>query len=415
VNYVLYAILVLLGAALGGQVNRGIYRLAWYRRPIGPWSDPQPEAPPRRWLDRIPVLGWLGLRRESALHGAGFWIRPLLIELALGLGLAWLYWWEVACGALLPRGVRPPWDLTLLHAQYVSHVLLISLMTVATFIDFDEQTIPDAITVPGALLGLLLMAACPTAAPLVAELAGPLAVQAAPLQLTSPLLWPASLDGTAGLGYGLACFAGWWFAVWPRTATLRRGLRKGVQYFFVSMVRYPYWRQRLLLLLLGCGGIVFAWHLPAPHWRSLLTALVGMAFGGGLIWSVRIVGSAALGKEAMGFGDVTLMALIGTFLGWQASLIVFFLAPFVAVVICLAQWLLTRRRDIAFGPYLCGAALVVMLTWSPLWEERAKGVFYLGWLVPGLLAACLTLLGGMLYLWRIIERALFGSADRDQP
>src|SRR5210317_1104185 len=31
-----------------------------------------------------------------------------------------------------------------------------------------------------------------------------------------------------------------------------------------------------------------------------------MAFGGGLIWLVRIIGSRALAKEAMGFGDVTL-------------------------------------------------------------------------------------------------------------
>jgi leader peptidase (prepilin peptidase) / N-methyltransferase len=408
VNLFLYATIFVLGAALGGQLNRGIYRLAWHRRSIGPWSPPPPDAPPRSLGDRVPILGWWGLRREAPLHGAGFWVRPLLLELAAGAGFAALYWWEVTCGALLPRGVRPPFDWGLLHAQYVSHVTLLSLMLMATFIDFDEQTIPDAITVPGTLVGLIGMALCPLAAPPVAALAGPAKIGVAPLLFTSPHAWSSTLDGPSGLGIGLACFAGWGLALWPRTVTFRRGLVKAVQYFFVSMFRDPFWWLQVVLLLAGGAGIAVVWWWSGPHWSSLLSALVGMAFGGGLIWAVRIVGGSALGKEAMGFGDVTLMAMIGVYLGWQAALLVFFLAPFVAVVICLAQWLLTRRRDIAFGPYLCAAALVLILKWSPLWEERAKSVFYLGWLLPELLAGCLVLLGGMLYLWRITERALFG-------
>ena len=70
-----------------------------------------------------------------------------------------------------------------------------------------------------------------------------------------------------------------------------------------------------------------AWRAPQAHWAALLTALVGMAAGGGMIWIVRVIGAATLGREAMGFGDVTLMSMIGAFVGWQGSLIVFFLAP----------------------------------------------------------------------------------------
>jgi hypothetical protein len=113
----------------------------------------------------------------------------------------------------------------------------------------------------------------------------------------------------------------------------------------------------------------------------------------------------------MGFGDVTLMAMIGTYLGWQTALMVFFLAPFVAVFICLVQWMVTRRRDIAFGPYLCVAALILILGWTHVWETRAKQIFEMGWFIPQLVGCCLVLLAGMLSLWRLLERWLFGPPE----
>ena len=130
---------------------------------LGPWSPPPVDAPRRRVLDRVPVLGWWSLARESPWHGTGYWIRPLLIELATGMGFAVLYWGEVEPGAgsrpALP-GVAPP-AMTTLHAQCLSHLILVSLMIVATFIDFDEQTIPDEITVTGTVVGLVLAALLP--------------------------------------------------------------------------------------------------------------------------------------------------------------------------------------------------------------------------------------------------------------
>jgi prepilin signal peptidase PulO-like enzyme (type II secretory pathway) len=231
------------------------------------------------------------------------------------------------------------------------------------------------------------------------------------LLATSPADWPASLDGRQGLMIGLGCFAAWCLAVWPRTVTMRRGLGKAVRYALASMFRFSFWWAFPVILLAGCAGIIAVWSLGGTHWAGLLTSVVGMAFGGGLIWAVRIVGGGALGKEAMGFGDVTLMAMIGAFLGWQSSLMIFFMAPFVAVLICLVQWVLTRRRDIAFGPYLCVSAVILVLYWSPIWERHARRIFELGWLIPQILALCLILLAGMLGLWRWIERVVFGAQD----
>ena len=277
-------------------------------------------------------------------------MRPLLIELAAGVGAALLYWWEVEQAALMPRAVPPPFALSLLLAQYAGHVMLIALMLVATFIDFDEKTIPDAITVPGALLGLVLFTLVPAAAPPVVQVAIRGQWQVAPLLFTAPNPWPEGLDAWPGLALGAACYLGWCLAIWPKTSTLRRGWIKGFRYVLVSMFRLAWWPFYPLLALAGCTGIAAVWLWGGPPWHALLTSLVGLAFGGGLIWAVRIVGGLSLQKEAMGFGDVTLMAMIGVYVGWQACLMIFFLAPFVAVAVSVTQWILTRRRDIPYGP-----------------------------------------------------------------
>ena len=63
-----------------------------------------------------------------------------------------------------------------------------------------------------------------------------------------------------------------------------------------------------------------------------------------------------IAPEAMGFGDVTLMAMIGSFLGWQTSPMVFFLAPLAGLVVGLIQWFAYRDNVIPYGPFLCLAA-----------------------------------------------------------
>lgn len=405
-------IVFVLGAAIGGQLNRGIYRLAWDSRLIGPWSPPHRKAPPRRWYDRLPVIGWYPLRREGHIHGPYFWVRPMLIELAVGAGFAALYGWMVQ-GGLIPgvAGINPVARplVVMYHAVFLSHALLIALMVVATFIDFDEKTIPDAITVPGTLAALVLAAALPMSRlpVVVPTLAGPVLSH---LRLTTPHPWPTWLDGWGGLVSGIACFGAWCFAILPWLWTMRRGWKKALVYFVVSITRHVDTARLAAMALAGSGGIVAVWWHGGAAWESLLSALVGLAFGGGLLWGVRTMGSAALGQEAMGFGDVTLMSMIGAFVGWQPVLVIFFLAPFAALLIAVAQWLLTARKDIAFGPYLCLSTLVLILGWKDIWNGWADGIFALGWYIPQMVGVCLLLMGGGLLAWRTLKERLFGPA-----
>jgi len=414
------AFALLLGLIVGRQLNRGIYSLAWYPRRLGPWSTPPADAPARGVWDRVPLVGWWRLRRESAWHGRGYWVRPLLIELATGLAFAALYWAEVDQRWLWPvgSGVTEP-DAATLHAQYLSHIILISLMIVATFIDFDEQTIPDEITLSGTLAALLLAALLPIAAlPTIYESATGV-TSAHRVVVTSsttdlawraglggPFSWPPRLDGTDGLVLALCGIWAWCAAVLHKTWTLRRGLRKAVQYLVASVVRRRTWPVPVALGAILSLVVLLAWLRGGARWENLLSAIAGMCFGGGLIWGVRIVGSHALRVEAMGFGDVTLMAMIGAFLGWQAAFLVFFCAPFTALVIAATQRIVSGQRQIAFGPYLCFATLIVVVGWDAIWTNWASLMFSLGWFIPVLLPCCLALMGILLWLWRLVRDAV---------
>ncbi len=135
--------------------------------------------------------------------------RSFPIELGTGLAYAAVYRWT------LQGGLSPAFELTAaaLHALYLVEVMLLSLMIVATFIDLDEQTIPDAITVYGTLAALMIAAALPQSRLPILQGGWPAGVrEPGVLQIASPNDWPAELNTGQGLLYGLLCYIGWCYA-----------------------------------------------------------------------------------------------------------------------------------------------------------------------------------------------------------
>lgn len=422
------------GACLGSLVNWAVYTWAWHPRAISPWAPPLADAPRRHWADRLPIVGWLGLRRESSFHGRGFWVRPLLMEAIVGIALAALYWWEIVEFGLvreqLAPGQTPP--LGPIYWQFTAHAILLCWMLAASFVDIDEKIIPDEITVTGTIVGLALAALVPMSLlPIVSErlaqpvvgvtIAGAGGEQAAgpngaplwlePITPVAPAAWQAPQLGGHDwiwLLFALACYWLWCFALAPRIWRGRRGASFALKLITARMWR-EYRRQPLSgIVNFGTAAICVAWVATGASGRTgLLTALVGLVASGGLVWAVRLIGSAALRREAMGFGDVTLMMMVGAFLGWQASLITFFLAPFAGLLVGLAQLVLRRDDVIPYGPFLCLGAATVVVAWAPIWNW-ARQIFLAGPLVLLALVVCLALLGIMLLSWRLVKSALFG-------
>ncbi len=399
-------IVCLLALAAARFINWAIVNWAYFKRPLGPWAVPPTGFPPRQFNDHWPIVGWLNLRRESRALGRWFWLRPMLIELLFPMAIGWYYHFYVSGGALSLGQAARMLVQSQLHYQFCGHFVLFVLMMIATFIDFDEQSIPDYVTIPGTVIGLLGAALAPTWLPF---------HQAAPLSLVElhaniPDTWPISLDGWWGLAIGLVIVAVWGFALLDRRWIGRRGVLKGVKYFFARMFRHAWlWKVVAAVTCLLIVGVTVAWTsmLPAGRWTYLLSSLMGLAFAGGVTWAVRLSASWGLRVEALGFGDVTLMAMIGTYIGWQPSLLVFFIAPLVSILFVVIRWLITGDAATPYGPYLCAATVLVLVYWDALWVNWAARIFELGpSIIVGIIVSCVVLMGAMLWIWRLIKEAL---------
>jgi prepilin signal peptidase PulO-like enzyme (type II secretory pathway) len=294
----------------------------------------------------------------------------MLIELSVPIALWWMFSYIMA-GELLPLGVPPASDYVLFQS-FVCVALLTLLLTVATFIDFDERTIPDIITVPGTCFAIIMSAAFPDwRLKVLDQTVGP-TVAMVDLHANSPSLWPASWIQGGGLSLFLAVFfwLGWCFALLNRVWITRRGWKKAWNYFWAYLARDPWTARVIVMAMVGTVGIIASYYsLTSARWESMLSSLFGIGLGGLLVWSFRIVAAVVLKKEALGFGDVTLMAMVGAFTGWQVVWISFFLSPFFGLIFVIGFWLVTRDTSTPFGPYLSLGVVYTLYNWANIWTS----------------------------------------------
>ena len=123
-------------------------------------------------------------------------------------------------------------------------------------------------------------------------------------------------------------------------------------------------------------GLIFFLVKSLPHFKEfpyipLVDSLVGALCGGALIYGSAILGNFIIFKlmkkgpiegetECMGGGDVKLLAMIGSFLGWKLTVLTFFLAPFFGAVVGIYVLIFKKSHVIPDGPFLSLAAITAL-------------------------------------------------------
>lgn len=398
--------MIVLGAVLGSFFNVCIYRVPLEKSIIWPGSTCPKCLRPVRFSDNVPILSWILLGGRCRDCGEKFSARYMLIEALAAAVFGLLVW------VLRPLGFTG-W------CHYAYFAILCSGLIVATFIDFDHYIIPDSVTVPLMIVGLGAGAVWPDF--------HLLSITSVLPNFNRAPVGDIALY-TVGIAAGWLLLAAWLCWLWLRRRHVAPGTAEWVMIvvWFTYLVVHS-----LAVVSCVSGQPLPAWILRVSKFRGFWTGVVGFLVGAATIWFVRVMASGVLNckrrtiarraiqwrathpvakrrerkrtknrnaefppgyfydwkliftgtrritewknlgpwiaKEGMGFGDVTLMAAIGAFLGWQATVLVFFLAPFMGLAVNVFHWLFRGTRQIPYGPYLGAAAMLVIASWKWLW------------------------------------------------
>lgn len=401
--------LTLWGACVGSFLNVVIYRVPEGLSVIHPPSRCPGCEQKLALYDNVPVLGWLWLRGRCRTCKMKISPQYPLIEAFTGLcflGLTAAYYFTTLRPAFASVGVGGSWPVLAVH------LVLLSAMIAATVIDAKLFIIPLGIPWIAALVAFVVL-------PLAVGVGwmGPsVSSQVTQWEELVPWVSPDWVGVPLGAGLGLLlAVALLHLGVIPQSFSDEPELPEGAdpndpEHFFL----HPHPRREiskelvfLALPVVGAvvgyvvGGAVVPAMDPSPlvsapiideiprfatqdavtNWLSgadrvpgwLLAfggVLLGFLVGAAVVWFTRILGTLMFGKEAMGLGDVHLMAAVGAVIGWRDVTLAFFVAPFLgllgtALVAGVGAFKKGGMRPIPYGPYLCAATVIVMLLRVP--------------------------------------------------
>ena len=371
------------GGCVGSFLNVVIYRLPEGIGIVTPRSRCPKCDHALAWYDNVPVFGWLWLRGRCRYCKEPISIQYPLVEAGVALmfaGLFSIYYFtrirpEFYDPQLINHGLENTWPVLIVH------LVLLAGLFASTAIDAKHFIIPRSIPWTVTLVALVVLPLSiwtTTRFGIGTKFAIGLAPIAPPRGTTM------ALGGTIGLGLSMLLlklkvlplsFADFDEAYAAHQAVHSKDEEE-------PWFHYPHARREVLkeLLFIAPPGIgMVAGFLLGPkgpvswHWAVLVLGgcVLGYLVGAGLVWVTRIFGTLLFGKEAMGLGDVHLLAAIGAVLGPGETVPVFFIAPFfglaaAVVMYGLGAMLKKRFQPIPYGPYLAGAAVVVMVWREPI-------------------------------------------------
>ena len=317
----------IVGAAFGSFLNVCVYRLPLEKSLLWPESRCGHCLQPIRWYDNIPLVSYWLLRGRCRDCQTPFSMRYFFVELFTAVAFASLFYLEAVVNVLSIPFVEahrgdfahwnlPPWQIWLLFAY---HATLLCFLIVASLVDTDHMEIPLTITLTGTVFGV----------------------------------------------FG-SLFVGWPFpAGHVDVAPLGRGARLADVRFDPGVVGWPVWYPLQLP----------TW-LPQGSWQlGLATSLAGVAAGMLVLRAVRWLFGLGRGMEGLGIGDADLMMMAGSFLGWQAVLVAFFVSVVPGLVFGILHLVRRGNQALPFGPSLALGVMITLLGWRVL-GEVARPLFF---------------------------------------
>jgi leader peptidase (prepilin peptidase)/N-methyltransferase len=387
-DWIWFIFIFAFGCCIGSFLNVVIYRLPRDKSLITPGSSCPACGGHIRFYDNIPLLSWLLLRAKCRHCKAPISARYFIVELltaSVFLGLFILYF-----NTDLRAGLRPflggGWFI------YLTSIILLGAFIAASAIDLEHWVIPLSICWLVTGVGLITSAA------------GVYIINPSSLIRKYSLLPSASANtGLLAIGAAIGLAISW---VLVATGLVKRSYES---VDIKSEIRNPksetdqpekstepQFNHRLeicrevvfLLPIFVCSAAAY-WimketvpievrnNFPTQHpvIAGLLGSMWGYFVGCCIVWVVRILGTLAFGREAMGLGDVHLMGAAGAVVGPLFVVVAFFIAPFFGLAWASFQMFFKKIRQIPYGPFLSLAVFTVIILHDWI-RERISFMFY---------------------------------------
>lgn len=126
------------------------------------------------------------------------------------------------------------------------------------------------------------------------------------------------------------------------------------------------WEFMIIPDPISLGFLVIGLALAPFTGPGLVEGVVGALAGGGLLLGVGVLWKKMRGIDAMGGGDIKLMAAVGAFLGAIEVLLVIFLGAFLGALVGAVVLRRTGQARIAFGTFLAAATVIVVFVGDDL-------------------------------------------------
>ncbi len=359
-----------MGTGIGSFLNVVIYRL-----PLGiSVNNPKRSFCPSckyqipMWQN-IPLLSWLLLRGKCANCGGKISIRYFMVELLTGV-MFYLVFLKIS-------GEYPnPWPhISTWGPQVLCLWVFMSLLISGTFIDIDHFILPHTITIGGAVVGVLASWWVPALMDQLTHTRG-LLISLASAALGLGGLWLVVELGKLAFGRKKFVFAKeeTWEVTQPddnEPPVVAFGEHK---YNWADLFMRATDRMVVSCSTLQVNERSFG-AVTAELWMEKLkvrdgTSLEEFSLEGVTTLKAKTT-QVVIPREAMGFGDVLFLMMIGAFTGWQAVLFTILAASVIGTVFAVihrvtgkAEW----GAKIPFGPYLAMGA-VIWVFYGPQFVE----------------------------------------------